>query len=84
MRSTPRRRSRLPCKIDGLKVRVIDDPTAAAVDVGHALRTLARMLVRNYRRADGDHQAITTGSESSPALTVLPHSRPHHDEDEAA
>lgn len=83
MRSPSGRRSLPAGRVDRLEVRVIDDPAGGAVDLGHALRVLARLLVRSYQ-ADGDRQAITTGSESSPALTVAASPSPHHDENEAA
>ena len=72
---TPARR---PGRIDGLKVRVIDDAAPSGADLGRALRTLARLMVRSYRDA-GDHTAITAIPQSSPTLTVVPHPRPDHD-----
>lgn len=52
------------------------------VDVSHALRMLARMMVRSYHVA-GDHQAIDRASPPASTLTVVPKTRTHHD-DEAA
>ena len=80
---TLRNRARYMDRPDGLKVRVIDDPAAPVVDVGHALRLLARMLVRAHQ-ADGDHQAIVRDTESSSDLTVVHSLAPHHDDHEAA
>jgi hypothetical protein len=74
---------RRPGTIDGLKVRVIDAPSAPAVGVDHALRLLARIMVRRYQ-AVGDDEAITAMAPSSSTLTVVRDSRPHHDTNEAA
>lgn len=63
--------------IDGLKVRIVDDPAASGADVGHALRLLARLMVRGHRDA-GDHTAIIPDSRSASALTVSPNPRPDH------
>ena len=68
--------------MDGLKIRIIDDPAAPSVDLGRALRMLARMMVRNHEHA-GDHQAIDTASGSSSDLTVSRRAR-RVDSDEAA
>lgn len=82
MRSPSRRRAPRPGRIDGLKVRIIDDPTTGDADLGRALRLLARLMVRAHQ-ADGDCEAIMPVSRSSSTLTVVPQTRTHHD-DEAA
>ena len=78
MPSLSRRRSCRPGNFDGLKVRVLDDPAAGDVDVGRALRTLARLMVRSYQHA-GDQTAIVPVLRPSSTLTVLPNPRPDHD-----
>ena len=77
------RRARRPCRIHGLKVQVIDDPTASAVNVGHVLRLVAQMMVRAHQ-ADGGHQAIVPVSELSLELTVGSNSRPVDTNNEVA
>jgi hypothetical protein len=77
------RHARRPGRIDGLKVRIIDGPAAGDVDLGRALRMLARMMVRNYD-AQRDHAAIIPASSPSSTLTIVPLSAPCHDTDEAA
>jgi hypothetical protein len=77
-----RRRARRPGTLDGLKVRLIDDPAASGAELGRALRILARLMVRNYQ-AGGDHTAIIPVSPRSSTLTVVPNPRPDHT-DEAA
>ena len=74
------RRSRA---IDGLKVRILDDPAASGAELGRALRMLARMMVRGHRDA-GEHAAISHEAQSGSDLTVLPTLAPHHDTNEAA
>ena len=71
-------RSRRPGRLDGLKVRISDDPAAPGVDVGRVLKTLARLLVRTHQHA-GDHTAIIPVSQLSSTLTVSPNPRPDHD-----
>jgi len=78
VRSPSRRRAPRPGRIDGLKVRIIDDPTTGDADLGRALRLLARLMVRAHE-AHGDHQAIAVESRPSSTLTVATHSRPDHD-----
>jgi len=69
-------------RIDGLKVRVIDDSAASDAELVRALRTLARMMVRNHEHA-GHHLAIDSASVSSSDLTVSRRAR-RVDSDEAA
>ena len=76
-------RSRRPGRLDGLKVRISDDPAAPGVDVGRVLKTLARLLVRTHQHA-GDHQAIVPVSPQSSTLTVAPNPSPDHETNEAA
>jgi hypothetical protein len=57
---------------------MIEDPTPSGAEVGRALRTLARLMVRGHQH-DGDYEAIDAASPSSSALTVSPNSRPDHD-----
>lgn len=64
--------------MDGLKVRIIDDPATSAADLAEALRTVARMMVRAHQ-AGGDQTAITENPKSGSALTVSPDPRPDHD-----
>jgi hypothetical protein len=78
VRSLSRRRAPRPGQLDGLKVRIIDDPAASGADVGQALRMLARLMVRG-QHANGDVQAIDSAPQSSSALTVSPNPRPDHD-----
>ena len=76
-------RSRRPSRLDGLKVRVIDDPAAGAADLGQALRILARLMVRGYQHA-GDREAIASVSPTTSTLTVVPNPSPDHETNEAA
>jgi hypothetical protein len=80
--SPSRRRARVTARIDGLKVRVIEDPTPAGADFGRALRLAARMMIRSHEDV-GDHEAIIHGSGSSSALTDSPSPRPDHVDDAA-
>ena len=64
--------------MNGLKIGIIDDLAAPVVDVGHALRLIARMMVRNHEHA-GEETAITPVSRSSSALTVAANPRPDHE-----
>ena len=83
MPSSSRRGALRPVRIDGLKVRIIDDPAASGAEVGQALRLLARLMVRGHRDA-GDQTAITPVSQPPSTLTVLPQPSPDHDTNEAA
>lgn len=67
--------------IEGLEVRIIDDPTPSGAELGQALRLLARLMVRNHGHAR-DHEAITN-AQSGLTLTVSPTSRPDHVDDAA-
>jgi hypothetical protein len=80
--SSSRRRTLRPGRIDGLKVQVIDAPSAPAVDVNHALRLLARMLVRSSE-ARREREAISDEEQSGSTLTVSPNPRPDHVDDAA-
>jgi hypothetical protein len=73
-----RARARRPGRIEGLKVRIIDDPAASGAEVGQMLRTLAKMMIRAHEAA-GDHTAIIPVTQASSTLTVLPHRSPDHD-----
>jgi hypothetical protein len=75
-------RARRPGRLDGLTVRLIEDPSPSDAELGQALRALARMMVRSYEARD-DHQAADGASPSSSALTVSPNPRPDHDYDAA-
>ena len=75
-------RARRPGRIDGLKVRIIDDAALSGVDLGRALRILARMMVRSHEHA-GDQTAIIPISQPSSTLTVSPNPRPDHVDDAA-
>jgi len=55
---------------------------ASDVDLDHALRLLARMMIRGYRDA-GDQTAIARETRSSSALTDAPNPRPDHVDDAA-
>jgi hypothetical protein len=79
--ATPRRgvQSR---SIDGLKIRIIDDPTPIVADLGRVIRMLARMLVRN-RETHGERQVIDGELGSSSPLTRAAAPRTDHT-DEAA
>lgn len=70
-------------RIDGLKVRVVDDPAAGEVDLDRMLRALARMMVRGHQHA-GDHEAISPVSRSVSTLTVAPNPSPDDETNEAA
>ncbi len=78
MPSPSRLRPRRLGTVDGLKVRVIDDPAAPGVDLGHVFRMLAKMMVRGHQRT-GDHEAISAVSRPASTLTVSPNPRPDHD-----
>ena len=78
MPSPTRRRPRSTGRIDGLKVRIIDDLTASDVDLGRALRTLARLMVRRHQ-AERDHTAITNEHRTAFQLTVATDTHPVHD-----
>ncbi len=69
-------------RIDGLKVRIVDNPAAPAADLGHALRLLARMMIRAHQ-ADGDHGAIESADRSSSPLTPAAVPRTDHVDDAA-
>jgi len=70
-------------RIDGLEVRLIDAPVSNPASLGHALRLLARLMVRSYE-AHGDHEAIADHKQSGSALTVVSNPRPDHGTNEAA
>lgn len=76
--NSTRRRALRPVHIDGLTIRLVDDPAAPAVDLGHALRLLARLMVRAHQHAS-DHEAIIPVSTTSSTLTVLAAPSPDHD-----
>jgi hypothetical protein len=80
--STIRHRAPRRGRIDGLAIRVVDDPAASAADVGHALRLLARLLVRSHQ-AHADHEAIIPTSRPPSPLTRAAFPRTDHT-DEAA
>ena len=65
-------------RIESLKLRIIDDAAPSDAELGHALRLLARLMVRGYE-AHGDHTAISHVPPLSSALTVSPNPRPDHD-----
>ena len=67
--SQSRRRTLRPGRIDGLAVRVADGPALSGVDLAHALRMLARMLVRGHQHA-GAHEAMIQEDPSGSDLTV--------------
>ncbi len=83
MHSPLRRRTLRPGRLDGLAVRVTDGPALSGVDLAHALRMLARMMVRSHQ-ADGDREAMIPEIKSSSELTLLRKIAPHHDTNEAA
>jgi hypothetical protein len=61
---SPRHHARRRVMVDGLELRVLDDTSMSGVELGRALRILARLLVRPHQ-ADGDHEA---SPDKSPSL----------------
>jgi len=80
--SSSRRRALRPGRLDGLKIRVIDDPMVIGADLDRAMKTLAKLMVRSHEAHD-DHEAIVGELGSSSSLTRAAVPRTDHT-DEAA